>query len=306
MRRDDRLFQLDLSTLAILRDLLETQSVTLTARRLGSTQPNVSRALSKLRTVFDDELLVPAGRGLTCTHRGRELLPRLDAMLADARGLLSPPTPTSPAKETRTVRIAAADYAIAVLLDRWIARVRKEAPGVTVEIDTIVVDSIDALARGEIDLAIARREPISGIDQFVMKQALSDRWVCAVRPGHPRARRKLTLAQYLALEHVMISVRLPAISPVEAALHRLGKERKVVARVPTFMSALALVKTTDIAVAAPERLVRTQMPDAECLSLPFPIEPTVLNLFWHPRRTTDPFHRWVREGILPEDALPAR
>jgi DNA-binding transcriptional LysR family regulator len=302
-RRDDRdlglLAGIDAPLLGALQALLETESVTEAARRLGSTQPRMSRTLARLRTAFGDPLLVPVGRRLERTARARELQSRIGRVLDEMRRLLAPAPPARPEEERRVVRIAASDYATAVVLQPWIRRLRREAPGIAVDIAPIGAATIDPLARGELDLAFAPRLPIPGMEQFVYRKILDDRMVCVVRKGHPRAPRgRLTLAAYLALEHVMVNNALPPISTVQAGLHRVRKSRTVAVRVPTFLSALRLVAASDLAAAVPERLVPLAGGDVVAYALPFSVEPIALQLLWHPRHTTEPFHRWVRDGIL--------
>lgn len=294
----DDLSGVDLSLLTTLKELLDTESVTAAARRLGSSQPNTSRSLAKLRRLFGDPLLVPAGRGMQRTALARDLLPRVEHALESVRRLLSPPGPLVPGEERRLVRIAASDYATAVVLHPWIAKLRRQAPGIAIQIDSIGSASIDALAYGELDLAIAGRFPVLGLDQFVMKKLFDDRLVCVVRKHHPTAKKRLTTTAYLALEHVMVGNPLPAVSSVQVALHRIGKARNVVVRVPTFLSALLLVRDSDLAAAVPERFVRASGVDVVGRPLPFRVDPIDLRLMWAPRSTTDPFHRWLREGIL--------
>jgi DNA-binding transcriptional LysR family regulator len=288
----------DLPLLTALKELLDSESVSVAARRIGSTQPNMSRTLARLRVLFEDPLLVQVGRGLQRTTRANELLPRVERALDSMRELLSPRAPFAPHEEKRVVRIAASDYTTAVVLDPWLARLRRDAPGVIVEVEPIGVWTIDPLARGELDLAIAPRLPVVGLDQFVFREVLVDRFVCALRAGHPELRAKLTMRAYLALDHVVVGALAPAVSAVHAAIHRLGKVRRVVARVPTFMSALRLASTSDLAATVPARLVRDADHDIVTRSLPFVVEKVSENLVWHPRRTMEPFHRWLRDGIM--------
>jgi DNA-binding transcriptional LysR family regulator len=294
----DDLAGVDAPLLGALKELLESESVTVAARRLGTTQPNMSRTLARLRALFQDPLLVPVGRGMQRTARGRELQPRVEHALEGMRLLLSPPSPLDPRRERRLVRIAASDYGARVVLSPWIRRLREEAPGVIVQVEQIGASTIDPLAYGELDLAIGPRLPVIGMEEFVFRPIVHDRFVCALRKGHPRARVKLTLRGYLALEHVVVSAVLPPISTVHQALHRLGKVRSVPVRVPTFLSALMLVTDTDLAATVPERLLRASGLPVVARPLPFRVEPISLSLMWHPRRTTDPHHRWIREGIV--------
>lgn len=294
---DATLAGLDVPLLLALKELLDSASVTAAARTLGRTQPSMSRTLTRLREMFDDPLLVAVGRRLEPTLRARELRPALDQVLDGLRGLLEPARPFSPSKARRVVRIAASDYAIVVLLHPWIARLRSVAPGVIVQVTPIDANSVDPLARGDLDLAIGPRLPAAGLDQFVFRKILEDRLVCMLRRGHPKARRKLTLRGYLALEHVMVASVLPTVSSIDVALHRLGHTRVIAARMPSVLAAVMLAADTDLAATSFAR-IRAHVGDRLVESpLPFEVEPLVLHLIWHPRSTMDPFHRWLRESL---------
>lgn len=294
---DPRLTALDGSLLLSLKELLESESVTVAARRLGTTQPSMSRTLGRLRELFGDPLLEPLGRGLARTSRAESLLPRVEAALGALRSLTSAESANAPAEEKRLVRIAGSDYASVVVLAPWLARLRREAKGIVVHVESVGASTIEPLAYGELDLALAPRIPVAGLDQFVFRHIVEDRLVCAVRRGHPSAAKRLTLERYLALEHVMVGISVPAVSAVQVALHRIGRTRNVVAKVPSFSTALDIVAASDLAVAVPERMLAACGRALVSRPLPFAVEPITLSLVWHPRRTSDPFHRWIREGI---------
>ena len=76
--------------LPALLALLETESVTLAARRLNVGQPAMSRTLEKLRAFSQDELLVRVGRKLVRTQRASDLLPELRTVLASVERVLAP------------------------------------------------------------------------------------------------------------------------------------------------------------------------------------------------------------------------
>ncbi|MDB5219334.1 MAG: Transcriptional regulator, LysR family protein [Myxococcaceae bacterium] len=298
MRIDRLPTTVDLPLLVALEQLLESGSVTAAARRLGTTQPSMSRMLARLRAAFEDPLLVSVGRRMEPSARARELRPRLEAALRAMRELFEPEGAFAPERERRTLRVAASDYATVVVLKPWIRRLRVEAPGVVVRVEPAGPESVDRLAGGEIDLAIAPRAPIEGMEQFVFRKVLDDRLVCVLRTGHRRRRRSLSLADYLALEHIVVSNARSNVSAVQLALHRLRKTRRVVLAVPSFLAALAAVAESELAAALPEKLVRREGRGVEMHRLPFDVEPMSLHLIWHPRRTTDVAHRWVRDGIV--------
>jgi DNA-binding transcriptional LysR family regulator len=302
---NERLDELDGPLLLALSSLLEHMSVTASARALGRTQSSLSRTLARLRSIFDDPLLVPAGRSLRLTRRARELRAPVAQALEGMRRLFAPSHSASPWDERRTVRIAAADYTSVVLLNGWLRKLRQVAPGVAVRVLPVDASSIEPLARGELDLALAPFLPGVGLDQFVARKILSDRYVCLLRKGHPFARRKLGLREYLKLEHVMVGSVLPAVSSVDEALHRLGVVRSIAVRMPSAVSAVMLASESNFAATSYARLVPFFGGRVISKPLPFDVPPHELHLLWHPRENTDPFQRWLREHLLSYAAAQA-
>ena len=157
--------------------------------------------------------------------------------------------------------------------------------------------TVGELSRGELHLALGPRAPIDGIDRLVHKPWLSDRFLCALRRGHPASRGPLTLARYLGLSHVAVATDRPTPSSVQLALRRLGHERRVQLALPSYSAVLACVQMTDAVAAIPERLGQSS-PGVVLRGLPFATDPMQLGVAWHPRWTVDARHRWLRELLF--------
>src|SRR3546814_10167464 len=71
----------DLNLLVVLAALLEDNSVSAAAKRLGSTQPSTSRLLERLREDLGDPLLIKSALKMVPTRRAKESSTALDAQL---------------------------------------------------------------------------------------------------------------------------------------------------------------------------------------------------------------------------------
>src|SRR3569623_1413421 len=80
----------DFNLLVTLDVLLSEGSVAKAARRLRLSPSAMSRALSRLREVTGDPLLVRAGRSLVATPRALELRSQVGAIVDGARSILRP------------------------------------------------------------------------------------------------------------------------------------------------------------------------------------------------------------------------
>src|SRR3954471_5520200 len=79
------LASVDLNLLVVLRALLTERHVTRAASRVGLSQSATSHALSRLRELYGDPLLVRSGRQLSLTPRAQRLLPTLERGLSDLK-----------------------------------------------------------------------------------------------------------------------------------------------------------------------------------------------------------------------------
>src|SRR5438477_4865005 len=146
---------LDLNLLRVFDAVLRERGVTAAAGRLGLTQPAVSNALARLRTLLGDALFVrtPVGMEATPFARGvaepvRQALALLDSALAHGPGF-------EPASATRAFRFYMSDLGQIEFLPPLIERMQQRAPGVRLEAVALEVDGIAAsLASGTLDLAV--------------------------------------------------------------------------------------------------------------------------------------------------------
>ena len=64
----------DLNLLTVFDAVMQERNITRAAQLLGMSQPAVSNAVSRLKTVFNDELFVRYGRGIRPTPEPRSYL----------------------------------------------------------------------------------------------------------------------------------------------------------------------------------------------------------------------------------------
>jgi DNA-binding transcriptional LysR family regulator len=127
------LASVDLNLLVVLQALLEEENVGRAARRIGLSQPATSHALQRLRKLLDDELMVRVGSRMQLTARAeslrhpvRDLLERVCEFLVNES--------FEPSVSCRTFRLFIADNAVDLLLPALLAKLRKLAPRVRIDL----------------------------------------------------------------------------------------------------------------------------------------------------------------------------
>src|SRR5882672_9695476 len=124
----------DLNLLVAFDALMGERHVTRAAARNGLSQPAVSKALNRLRGLFDDPLFVRRDRGMEPTARALELAGPIHGALADISRTLTLPAAFEPATVKATVKIATIDLYHTKLLPSLVRQLRQQAPGVDLQV----------------------------------------------------------------------------------------------------------------------------------------------------------------------------
>lgn len=234
--------RLDMTLLLALSSLLRTRQVTATAAELGLIQSSVSHVLGRLRDVFDDPLFVRRPFGMAPTQRALELEPIVEAILDLSHQALAP-AEFDLAGAEGVVRIAALDHHCALVAGPLIERLRDAAPRVRLSFRALARrPAVDALLAGKIDIGLGL---FWNLPETVERVALwRDRYSVVGAKTHWSG-RELSMDAYLAARHLLVSLDGGFEGVVDKALAEIGCERRVVATVPYFLSALAAAGAND-------------------------------------------------------------
>jgi DNA-binding transcriptional LysR family regulator len=294
----------DLNLLHTLDVLLAEGSVTRAARRLRLSPSAMSRALTRLRTVTGDQLLVRAGRGLVETPRATAMRAQVRELVEEAQILLRPAERLELATLKRTFTLRTSDGFAETFGAQLIERMQQEAPGVLLRFVRKLDKSSEGLRDGTVDLETG---VVAGtIGPEVRAQALFiDRYVGVVRSDHPLARTRAGTSDYVAWRHVVAWRQGLDLGEVDDGLRDLGLQREIAATVDGFAAALALARGSDLIATVPERHTTGLREGMFSFSLPVATPDFTISLLWHPRLDGDPAHRWLRNCVRSVCATPS-
>ena len=283
----------DLNLLIALDVLLAEGSVARASRRLRLSPSATSRALARLREATGDPLLVRAGRGLVPTPRAEALRARAHELVEEARAVLRPAERHDLSTLVRTFTLRTSDGFVENFGPRLLARVGAEAPGVRLNLLQKPDKDSTPLREGRVDLETGVLEPTLGPE--LRSQALfRDQLVGVVREGHPFAGQMVTLEQYAAARHVIVSRSGFDEDAVDRPFLPEGLTRHVACAASGFATALALARASDLVATVPELHTAVLREGMASFSIPAPTQPFTVSMLWHPRLDADPAHRWLR------------
>jgi DNA-binding transcriptional LysR family regulator len=134
----------------------EEGSLSAAARALGMTQPTLGRQVAALETELGVALFERAGRGLILTPSGLEMMDHVRAMGQAASGLSRVASGQSQSVEG-LVSITAGEAISAYMLPPVLARMRRQYPGIRVDI--VASNELRDLRRREADIALRNVRP---------------------------------------------------------------------------------------------------------------------------------------------------
>ncbi|EIK95683.1 LysR family transcriptional regulator [Pseudomonas sp. M47T1] len=293
-----RFNHLDLNLLVALDILLEEQNITRAAERLHMTQSATSGVLGRLRTYFEDELLVQVGRKMQPTPYALELMEPVRDVLLKIRSSITSKPAFDPSTSKRHFRLVTSDYLISVLLAQVIEKISQEAPSITFEMLGPGDNSSELLVRGEVDLMIVPERYV--LEDHPSQLLFEEEHVCAVWNGNTQVGESLTLEQYMDMGHVSVGFgRTRHMSIEEWFMNQYGFSRRLEVITNDFNTLPQLIIGTQRVATMHGRLARLYAKHLPLRILPTPVKIPLMREFmlWHRTMEGDPMHRWLREQI---------
>jgi len=163
---------------------------------------------------------------------------------------------------------------------------------------------------GDIDLAVGYFPDLTKAG-FFQQRLFANPYVCIMRPKHPIG-NKLRLKEFLSASHAVVHPEGRSEEVFERALQARRLSRRVVLRIPHFMSVPFIIMESDLIVTVPLPVGRSFAKMIELKMLPLPIRLANVDLkqHWHARFHRDPVNQWLR-GLIhdvfgQDDLQPSR
>lgn len=287
----------DLNLLIPLRALLEEANVTRAGERIEIGQSSMSSALSRLRTVFNDELLVRVGREYELTPLAKILLPQVQRTLPLIDTALKSHKAFNPETSFRTYKILMSDYAALELKPR-LTKALRAAPNIRIDIQPLPANPTDA-ERDLLNSDFIVFVPGNGLDGESHELFIDD-YVCLIDRNNPALKDgKLSWEDFKALPHAVVRFGTAHISPADRKLSELGFQRRPKVTTKGFVPIPSVIAGTDLVAVVPRRLAERFIPNTSLTMVEAPFGEVLIkeNLVWHPSHNVDSSHVWLREQL---------
>lgn len=285
---------LDLNLLVAFEILMEERSVRKAADRLNLSQPATSSALARLRTFFDDPILVLQGKRMYSTPYADSLLPHVRHCLQMAGVVISMSSGFDPATSARTFRIIASDYVATALLAPVARRLADTAPNIAFEFTLPDAAALAAVERGTVDLLITPAD--FGNETNIRELLLVESYVVVGCKSNPAFAGGLSEEAFLAAGHVDVAVgstRTQVFADRQLAL--MGINRRIELTAASFAVLPWLVMGTPRLTVMHKRLADTMAIHLPIAIAPMPFDFPLMDqtLQYHRSRTGDEGLAWL-------------
>lgn len=285
---------IDLNLLTCLQALLEESNVTHAGARLHMSQPAMSVALAKLRRRFNDELLTRRGRDYELTPLAAELLPEVQEAVRLVNAALQVEQDFTPSTSERLFKFTMSDYAIAVVHEPLLDRIRELAPRIRLQVDPLGPD-VRSSERVLVDYDVLIG-PLGYGFPGQSRLLWRDRFVCLVDARNPRLTGGgLTLEDLAALPHAVATFG-GNLTPVDRAFDEQRIDRRIEVQVAGWLPLPFVIEGTDMVAVVPERLARMHSaPHGPLVMVEPPFgEVELIEGYWFAAsRMSDAAHRWL-------------
>ncbi|WP_148294014.1 LysR family transcriptional regulator [Azospirillum sp. B4] len=297
---EDFLKRSNLNQFYALDAILNTASVTEAATRMHISQPAMSLALKKLREHFSDELVVYSNGQRQMTALAEALRPRVRHLLREAEGVFGTTLSFDPAKDRRTVRIAAPDMVEITFLPLVIRRLQKEAPGVDVHLMPFQYVNAEVLLEKDVDLVIVPQnfESNSLSKVHLFYEGLS----CLLCQKNSAVDDEIDQETYLSGRHAAMFQSMEILGYPNAETLDMLDRRHVAVRTARYAMLPNIVIGTDLIVTTVSRFAQffASILPLKVVRAPFKEEYTSITMQWHSHRDQEPLMRWLVSVIHDE------
>jgi DNA-binding transcriptional LysR family regulator len=227
-----------------------------------------------------------------------DIYPAMAAALKNFTSTLSASRDFDPKTSGRVFSIACVSAASYEMMPKVMQLISQVAPGIALEIHPLFTEDYES------DLRLQRHDVIidmtpRGRTTLKHEVVSTEELVVVCREDHPSIGDTIDMEQFLSLEHVVVSKWHARRSLLSSDHFRDLEKRRVVYRAAGVVEMLPVIESSDYIGMLPMSSVRcfSEKYKVKTLPLPFELDNLDMCMIWHPSRTNEPSHKWLRAKI---------
>lgn len=293
-----QLRDMDLNLLRVFDSVFRTGRVVDAAELLEVSQPAVSNALKKLRSILNDELFVRTGQGMVPTQKAMDLAEPIGFSLKTIEMAIGSSNGFDPDRDQRHFIIATSDLGDLYFGPRIITHFAKYAPNLTLEFVRNNRANIgELLESGEVDVALGFLPDL--VTNMFSFRLFYQSWTLSARKEHSIFSKTATQKDLRACQWIGVRSEGSGLASVNSDLLKMGLVRNIEVWCSNFGTVAPMLASSDLIGCLPERLSMVTDEAFGLKSIPFPISlpKHSINATWHARAHNDPTVQWLRQQI---------
>jgi LysR family transcriptional regulator, transcriptional activator for leuABCD operon len=299
---------IDLNLLPVFEAAYEERSLSRAADRLAMTQSAVSHALSRLRSVFRDELFIRQASGVFPTPVAELIYAKLRGALGSVRESVAETRGFDPKSSGRKFVVAISHPLGPMIAVRLRERLTHAAPGVEVAFSTRSrpIELERGMREGRVDAAVDWLMPMRG--PFHEVTLFEDALVAVARSGHPALRRTRSISELKKGAFISLRPRVEGEHPVAGLREWQRLDLNYVLEVSEILEVFMVARQSDLFGLIPRSMMKFAH---EVFGLrPLRAAPkkvsVPIKLVWHASREADPAHAFLRKQVrlASDDVVP--
>ncbi|AZQ11533.1 LysR family transcriptional regulator [Shewanella khirikhana] len=286
-----RIRSCDLNLLVCLVVLIEEQSVSRSAERLGLSQPTMSQKVKKIQTLFGEPLFIKQGLGIIATDKALKLHQPLEQWLLLSSQLLQK-KPFFPEEAKGKISLGLLDDVAETLIPRLLEQLIVDAPNVELEFVNKTSNIFSMLESGKLDLAVG------GVDvpppNIHGRRTVSENYLVFFSQNHPLAKlANPSIQDVFHWEHARFSGSNLIEQEIDLLAQELGLTRKCSFSCSSNLVLLQSLKANRHLAFLPERFLKHS---DSLLHLALPEIPSIDSMiYWHAKVHKEPLIQWFKD-----------
>lgn len=287
----------DFNLLIVLNALLEDNSVNLAAKKLNVTAPAISKSLNKIRTLFNDQILVRSGTKLTPTPKAISLKKNIKELVNRIESILYSNIIFDPKITTMSFTVASNNAIFFTLNSILFRKIQNHAPNVFINLVNDTDYDNDFLRSHTIDLYIGEMRSLN--PEITIRTIHVSKCCLICRKHHPVLSKNKNIDNLL--KYQFIQTKHECLTNLNETNKYFWEERHTIGITPEYITTINAVINSDALAIIPNFILNIII---QKLNIPIIHFNADFNLgkrniiqAWHSKHNHSLAHKWLRDSI---------